>query len=74
MGPNLHGRDIEVNSRMETNLPGVYAAGDITAYDGKLKLIATGVGEICIAVNVTKTRVDPNSKFMTHHSTNLGLS
>ena len=34
--------DIKVNQLMETNVPGIYAAGDITAYPGKLKLIATG--------------------------------
>ena len=27
---------------METGRPGIYAAGDITTYPGKLKLIATG--------------------------------
>src|SRR5205823_3981149 len=43
-GLAMQGTGIKVNTRMETNLPGVYAAGDVTTYDGKLKLIATGVG------------------------------
>ncbi|MBM3460121.1 MAG: NAD(P)/FAD-dependent oxidoreductase, partial [Armatimonadetes bacterium] len=49
-GLELDGNTIRVNSRMETNLPGVYAAGDVVSYDGKLKLIATGVAEAAIAV------------------------
>lgn len=40
-----------VNSRMETSMPGIYAAGDIATFPGKLKLIATGFGEAAIAVN-----------------------
>ena len=36
--------DIKVDQVMATNVPGIYAAGDITSYPGKLKLIATGAG------------------------------
>lgn len=70
-GVHLDGKDIAVNSYMQTNLPGVYAAGDITSYPGKLKLIATGVGEVCTAVYHAKTVVDPNTKFKQIHSSNL---
>lgn len=72
-GVHLDGKDIAVNQYMQTNLPGVYAAGDITAYPGKLKLIATGVGEICTAVYHAKTVVDPGTKFKQIHSSNLDL-
>jgi len=65
---NLLGNNIVVNSRMETKIPGVYAAGDICAYDGKLKLIATGFGEAAIAVNHAKHYVDPKSKVNPGHS------
>jgi len=64
---------IRVNDFMETNLPGVYAAGDIATFPGKLKLIATGVGEICIAVNYAKVRVEPTAKPFGGHSTSMGL-
>lgn len=64
----LLGNNIVVNSRMETKIPGVYAAGDICAYDGKLKLIATGFGEAAIAVNHAKHYVDPKSKVNPGHS------
>ena len=36
---------IVVNSKMETNIPGIYARGDICTYAGKVKLIASGFGE-----------------------------
>jgi thioredoxin reductase (NADPH) len=67
-GLELQGGSIKVNSRMETNLPGVYAAGDVVTYDGKLKLIATGVGEAAIAANYAKTYIDPHSRAFPGHS------
>ncbi len=70
---DLQANQILVNSRMETNLPGIYAAGDICTYDGKLKLLATGVGEVCIAVNFAKTFIDPNAKLFPGHSSNMNL-
>ena len=73
-GLALHGsKKVVVNEAMETNLPGVYAAGDITHHTGKLDLIATGVGEICVAVNYAKTHVDPKAKLFPGHSSNLAL-
>ena len=62
---------IVVNSKMETNLPGVYAAGDVASYPGKLKLIATGFGEATIAVNHAKAFIDPTSKSFPGHSSAL---
>lgn len=72
-GLELQGNAIRVNSHMETNLPGVYAAGDVCTYEGKLKLIATGVGEVCIAVNYAKHRIDPSAKVFPGHSTDMTL-
>jgi thioredoxin reductase (NADPH) len=42
---------IEVAQNMATNVPGIYAAGDVTTFDGKVKLIATGFGEAPTAIN-----------------------
>jgi len=42
--------------------PGIYAAGDITTYPGKLKLIATGFSEACIAVNQIAHFLNPQPK------------
>ncbi len=60
---------IKVDSRMRTNLDAVYAAGDIVNYDGKLKLISTGCGEVAIAVNNAKAFIDPRAKVSPGHST-----
>lgn len=40
-----------VSQQMETNVRGVYAAGDAATFDGKVRLIATGFGEIPTAIN-----------------------
>ena len=60
---------IKVDSRMRTNVEGVYAAGDIVTYDGKLKLISTGCGEVAVAVNNAKHYIDPKAKVSPGHST-----
>lgn len=57
------------NFKMETNLPSVLAAGDIATYDGKIKLIATGFGEVANAVNYAVTIVDPSARVDPGHST-----
>ncbi len=72
-GIELEGHKIPINRFMQTNVEGVYAAGDIATYPGKLDLIATGVGEICTAVYHAKTVVDPSAKFKQVHSSNLNL-
>ena len=58
---------------METNLPNVYAAGDIATYDGKLELIATGFAEACMAVNHAVQAINPKARYNPGHSTNLKL-
>lgn len=62
---------IAVNSKMETNIRGVYAVGDINTYEGKVKLIATGFGEAPIAVSNAKVHIDPSSKIQPIHSTTV---
>ena len=72
-GLTIDGREIRVNGRMETNVPGVYVAGDIAGpLDGvKLNLIATGYAQAALAVNVAKAYVDPNSKIFPGHSSEM---
>lgn len=62
---------IVVNSKMETNVPGIYAAGDICFYEGKVKLIACGFGEAPTAVNNAKAFIDPKAKIQPIHSSSL---
>ena len=72
-GLDIEKGDIKVSQTMETNLPGIYAAGDITTYPGKLKLIATGVAEACIAVNHAVHYINPTAKFEPGHSSNMAI-
>jgi len=65
--------EIVVNSMMETGRPGIYAAGDITTYPGKLKLIATGFGEAATAVNQAVHWIYPEKKVNPGHSSNLAI-
>ncbi|MFO1445321.1 NAD(P)/FAD-dependent oxidoreductase [Bacillus sp. Bva_UNVM-123] len=70
-GFNIEKNSIVVNSKMETNIPGIYAAGDICTYDGKVKLIACGFGEAPTAVNNAKSYIDPKAKVQPLHSTSM---
>jgi ferredoxin/flavodoxin---NADP+ reductase len=59
---------LAVDSTMATNVPGVFAAGDIARYTGKLNLIATGFGEAATAANHAKAFIDPHSRAFPGHS------
>ena len=48
-----------------------FAAGDVATFPGKLKLIATGFGEACVAVNYAKHFLDPAANIFPGHSSNL---
>lgn len=58
---------------MQTNLPGVFAAGDVISHPAKLKLIACGTSEAAIAVNQAMHVIDPANKVQPQHSSNLTL-
>jgi len=70
-GLDLRRNRILVNSLMETNRQGIYAAGDIVDYEGKLDLIATGFAEAAIAVNNAVHRVNPDARVNPGHSTSM---
>ncbi|HEX6309944.1 MAG TPA: NAD(P)/FAD-dependent oxidoreductase [Longimicrobiales bacterium] len=72
-GLELERNTIRVNQRLETNLPRVYAAGDIAHYEGKLELIATGFSEAAMAVNHAVHEINPKARYSPGHSTNLKL-
>lgn len=72
-GLTIENDEIVVNSQMETGRRGVWAAGDITRYPGKLKLIATGFAEACTAVNQAVHWVYPDRKVNPGHSSNLAI-
>ncbi|MGL4820743.1 MAG: NAD(P)/FAD-dependent oxidoreductase, partial [Bacilli bacterium] len=70
-GLDISKNSIVVNSKQETNIPGIFAAGDICTYEGKVKLIASGFGEAPVAVNQAKVYADPTAKITHLHSTSL---
>ncbi|CAG5091780.1 Ferredoxin--NADP reductase, Pyridine nucleotide-disulfide oxidoreductase [Thermobacillus xylanilyticus] len=72
-GLQIESGSIVVDSRMETSIPGIFAAGDIVTYPGKLKLIAVGFGEAPTAINNAKVYIDPTAKLSPGHSSNMKL-
>lgn len=62
---------IEVNDAMETNIPGIFAAGDVVTYPNKLNLFVAGFTEGPMAVNSASRYVNPSAKsaamYSTHH-------
>ncbi|RAS87803.1 NAD(P)/FAD-dependent oxidoreductase [Priestia endophytica] len=70
-GLKIEKNAIVVNSKQETNMPGIYAAGDICTYEGKVKLIVAGFGEGPTAVNNAKTYINPKERVQPLHSTSL---
>lgn len=70
-GLEIEKNSIVVNTKMETNIEGIYAAGDVTTFDGKVKLIVTGFGEASIAISSAKTYIDPKARMQPQHSTSL---
>jgi ferredoxin/flavodoxin---NADP+ reductase len=72
-GLKIEKDEIIVTSTMDTGRPGIYAAGDVTKYDGKLKLIATGFGEAATAVNQAVHWIYPEKKIAPGHSSNMAV-
>ena len=63
-GLNMNKKTIEVNSEnFETNKKGIFAAGDICSYPGKLKLILSGFHEVALATVECFKRARPNEKY-----------
>ncbi len=67
-GIEVHKRHVVVDSAMRTNLSRVFAAGDITEFPGKVRLIAVGFGEAATAVNNAAVVIDPSAHVFPGHS------
>ena len=70
-GLELQRHKIKVNQKQETSLPGIYACGDCCFYEGKIDLIATGLGEAPTAVNNAINYIYPDKKVQPTQSTSL---
>lgn len=71
-GLRIEKKQVPVATTMATNLPRVFAAGDITDYPGKLRLIATGFGEVATAVCNAAVTIDPKAHLFPGHSSEAG--
>ncbi|OXM44711.1 NAD(P)/FAD-dependent oxidoreductase [Amycolatopsis alba] len=69
-GLQIDHRAIAVDPTMATPRERVYAAGDVAAYPGKVKLIATGFGEAATAVNNIAVALNPDAHLFPGHSSN----
>ncbi|WP_223897532.1 NAD(P)/FAD-dependent oxidoreductase [Lactobacillus huangpiensis] len=69
-GVNLNNNQIEVSRSMETNIPGIYAIGDVSTYPGRVPLIGLGFGEAQIAITTIMRSLFPE-KTLTIHSTSI---
>ncbi|MBS1704438.1 MAG: NAD(P)/FAD-dependent oxidoreductase [Armatimonadetes bacterium] len=72
-GLEIEKNQIRVDHQFRTNLPRIYAVGDVCSFDGKIKLIATGVGEAATAVCMAKMELDPSAKLFPGHSSDMEL-
>lgn len=68
-GLELRGRSVATDRSMRTNLPGVWAAGDLADFEGKVKLMSVGFGEVALAVNHVAVELDPDLTLFPGHST-----
>ncbi len=66
-GLDIQKRQIMVDTAGRTSVPGIFAAGDIVDYDGKVKLIATGFGEVATAVNNAFAYLNPGKSAFPGH-------
>lgn len=71
-GLQMSGRHVAVDSSMRTSRERVYAAGDVSEYAGKVRLISVGFGEAAIAVNHLARDLTPGAGVFPGHSTNEG--
>jgi thioredoxin reductase (NADPH) len=67
-GLELQKKHILVDTAMRTNVPRVFAAGDVVDYEGKVRLISVGFGEAATAVNNAAAVITPGAKVFPGHS------
>jgi thioredoxin reductase (NADPH) len=74
-GLNIDKNSIEVNTfDYSTNVPGIYAIGDINTYPGKLKLILCGFHEATLMVQSAFKRIYPDKNYVLKYTTVNGVT
>jgi thioredoxin reductase (NADPH) len=73
-GLNINRESIEVNTiDYQTNIPGIYAIGDINHYPGKLRLILCGFHEATLMVQSAYKRIHPDKNLVLKYTTVTGV-
>ena len=70
-GLDVADRKLVVDPAMRTSRAGVFAAGDVCTYPGRVPLIAVGFGEAATAVNHAAVLLDPTASTFPGHSTDV---
>ncbi|MFV0248444.1 MAG: NAD(P)/FAD-dependent oxidoreductase [Tenacibaculum sp.] len=74
-GLEIENNSIKVNNSLDyqTNIPGIYAIGDVNTYPGKLKLILCGFHEATLMCQSAFQRIYPNKKYIMKYTTVAGV-
>lgn len=74
-GIDIEKNAIRVNNALDyqTNIPGIYAIGDVNTYPGKLKLILCGFHEATLMCQSAYKRIHPNKKYVMKYTTVGGV-
>lgn len=74
-GLEIEKNAIKVNNALDyqTNIPGIYAIGDVNTYPGKLKLILCGFHEATLMCQSAYKRIHPNKKYVMKYTTVGGV-
>ena len=72
-GLELRRTALVVDTLDQTNIPGIFAAGDAATFDGKIKMITTGFGEAVVAINAAKAYAYPDKTHRHQHSSTVDV-
>ncbi len=74
-GLEIEKNAIKVNNALDyqTNIPGIYAIGDVNTYPGKLKLILCGFHEATLMCQSAFQRIFPDKKYVMKYTTVGGI-
>ena len=75
-GLEIEKNSVKVNNALDyqTNIPGVFAIGDINTYPGKLNLILCGFHEAAIMCQAAFKIINPDKKFVLKYTTVSGVA
>jgi len=74
-GLEIEKNAIKVDNSLDyqTNIPGIYAIGDVNTYPGKLKLILCGFHEATLMCQSAYQRIFPNKRYVMKYTTVGGV-